>query len=164
MKIVILNLPLHTNYGGIKRMSRKDLEAECYSLEEFKARLLELINRHFHNRWRSILSRESIIRLSNFMKKHCQTRCFGRITVTRKIQRLYEALEALDYAYIYPLARLKSDWIKKGYREYICEDFHFAYQIYILDDGERIVRIHDAVHSLLYFWDNVCDKHTKPFV
>lgn len=74
------------------------------------------------------------------------------LTVTKKIQRLYDALEALgDYAYIYPLARLKSDWIKKGYREYICEDFHFAYQIYVLDDGERIVRIHDAVHSLLYF-------------
>ena len=74
------------------------------------------------------------------------------LTIIKKIQRLYDALEALgDYAYIYPLARLKDDWIKKGYREYICEDFHFAYQIYIMDDGERIVRIHDAVHSLLYF-------------
>ena len=74
------------------------------------------------------------------------------LTIIKKIQRLYDALEALgDYAYIYPLARLKDDWIKKGYREYICEDFHFAYQIYMMDDGERIVRIHDAVHSLLYF-------------
>ena len=73
-------------------------------------------------------------------------------TITKKIQRLYDALEALGgYAYIYPLARLKSDWINKGYREFICEDFHFAYQIYVLDDGERIVRIHDALHSLLYF-------------
>ena len=75
-----------------------------------------------------------------------------KLTVIKKIQRLYDALEALgDYAYLYPLARLKTDWIKIGYREYICEDFHFAYQIYTLDDGERIVRIHDAVHSLLYF-------------
>lgn len=75
-----------------------------------------------------------------------------KLTVIKKIQRLYDSLEALgDYAYLYPLARLKSDWIKKGYREYICEDFHFAYQIYVLDDGERIVRIHDVVHSLLYF-------------
>ena len=30
------------------------------------------------------------------------------------------------------------------------EDFHFAYQIYTLEDGTEIVRIHDAVHSLLY--------------
>ena len=75
-----------------------------------------------------------------------------KLTVIKKIQRLYDALEALgDYAYLYPLARLKSDWIKKGYREYVCEDFHFAYQIYLLDDDERIIRIHDAVHSLLYF-------------
>jgi len=73
------------------------------------------------------------------------------LTIIKKIQRLYDALEALgDYAYIYPLARLKDDWIKKGYREYICEDFHFAYQIYTLEDGTEIVRIHDAVHSLLY--------------
>lgn len=73
-------------------------------------------------------------------------------TVIKKIQRLYDSLEALgDYAYIYPLARLKADWIEMGYREYVCEDFHFAYQIYTLDDGERIIRVHAAVHSLLYF-------------
>lgn len=72
-------------------------------------------------------------------------------TVLKKIDRLYDALESLgDTADIYPLARLKQDWILKGYREFICEDFHFAYQTYILESGERIVRIHDAVHSLLY--------------
>ena len=26
----------------------------------------------------------------------------------------------------------------------------FAYRIYVLENGERIVRVHDAVHSLLY--------------
>lgn len=36
--------------NSVKRMPRKDLEAECYSLEESKAKLLELVNSHFHNR------------------------------------------------------------------------------------------------------------------
>lgn len=73
------------------------------------------------------------------------------ITVMKKINRLYEALESLGtYAHIYPLARYKTEWIEHEYREYICEDFHFAYQIYTLEDNTKIVRIHDAVHSLLY--------------
>ena len=73
-------------------------------------------------------------------------------TVLKKIDRLYDALESLgNYAGIYPCARLKPDWISKGYHEFICEDFHFAYQVYRLEDGEMIVRVHDAVHSLLYY-------------
>lgn len=73
------------------------------------------------------------------------------ITIKKKIDRLYDALESLGtYAQIYPLARYKEEWIKLGYKEFICEDFHFAYQIYTLEDGTEIVRIHDAVHSLLY--------------
>lgn len=73
------------------------------------------------------------------------------ITIKRKIDRLYDALEGLGtYAQIYPLARYKKEWIILGYREFICEDFHFAYQIYTMEDGTEIVRIHDAVHSLLY--------------
>ena len=73
------------------------------------------------------------------------------MTVMKKVRRLYESLESLGvYARIYPLARLKEEWINKEYREYICEDFHFAFQIYTLEDGTDVVRIHDAVHSLLY--------------
>ena len=73
------------------------------------------------------------------------------ITVMKKVHRLYDALESLGtYARIYPLARLKEEWRQQNYREYICEDFHFAYQIYLLEDNTEIVRIHDAVHSLLY--------------
>lgn len=72
-------------------------------------------------------------------------------TVLKKIDRLYDAMESLGtYAEIYPIARLRSDWISKDYQEFICEDFHFAYKIYVLEDGERIVRVHDAVHGLLY--------------
>lgn len=72
-------------------------------------------------------------------------------TVIRKMQRLYEAMEALGkYAHIYPLARYKSEWLKKGYKEFICEDFHFAYIIVENEYGEDIVLIEDACHSLLY--------------
>ena len=73
-------------------------------------------------------------------------------TVLRKIDRLYGALESLGtFAEIYPIARLKSEWIAKDYQEFICEDFHFAFRVYELEDGEKIVRVHDAVHSLLYY-------------
>ncbi len=72
-------------------------------------------------------------------------------TVVNKINRLYDALDSLeDAAEIYPITRLKDNWISKGYREFICEDFHFAFQIYVLADGERIVRVHDVVHSMSY--------------
>ena len=73
------------------------------------------------------------------------------VTVIKKIDRLYDAMESLGtYAEIYPIARLNAEWISKGYQEFICEDFHFAYKIYTMDDGEKIIWIHDAVHSLLY--------------
>lgn len=72
-------------------------------------------------------------------------------TVNRKIDRLYDAMYDMGkYAHIYPLARYKNDWIEKQYHEFIVEDFHFAFKIYRLSNGEDIVRIHDAVHSLLY--------------
>ena len=74
------------------------------------------------------------------------------VTILKKEQRLYDALASLGrYAKIYSLARYNNEWRRKGYKEFICEDFHFAYQIYTLDDGEEIVRIHDAVHSLLNY-------------
>lgn len=54
-----------------------------------------------------------------------------------------------DYPTIYPIARLNSQWRVKGYREYICEDFHFAYEIVDVE-GEFVVYVVDAVHGLLY--------------
>ena len=72
-------------------------------------------------------------------------------TVMRKMQRLYDSMEAVGkYAHIYPLARYKNDWIKKGYKEFICEDFHFAYRIVENEYGEELVLIEEACHSLLY--------------
>lgn len=73
-------------------------------------------------------------------------------TVRRKKKRLYDALEELGrFPYIYPLARYRHDWKSKNYREYICEDFHFAYSIEVLYDGYEVVAIHDACHSFLNY-------------
>ena len=72
--------------------------------------------------------------------------------VQAKKARLYAAIRLLkDYAYIYPRARYKRAWIDAGYREFIAEDFHFAYQIFLVEEtGETIAYVIDACHSLLY--------------
>ena len=72
-------------------------------------------------------------------------------TVLKKVNRLYEALNDLKIlGKIYPLARLKRDWQEKGYREFICEDFHFAYLIGVLDDGTDAIWVKEVCHSLMY--------------
>jgi hypothetical protein len=74
------------------------------------------------------------------------------LTVTKKIARLYEALRELcKYAQIYPVAQRNKLWSSHSYREYICEDFHFAYSIYYDEEGNEVVKIHDACHSFLYY-------------
>ena len=72
-------------------------------------------------------------------------------TVERKKNRLYDGLESLaDYATIFPKARLKQEWIENDWQEYICEDFHFAYEITLDIRGEMVIVVHDAIHSLSY--------------
>lgn len=72
--------------------------------------------------------------------------------VQAKKARLYEAIRSLKvYAYIHPMARYKRAWVDAGYREFIAEDFHFAYQIFLIEEtGETVVYVVDACHSLLY--------------
>lgn len=73
-------------------------------------------------------------------------------TVEQKKNRLYDGLESLaDYAAIFPKARLKQEWIDAGWHEFICEDFHFAYERTHDSHGNDLIIIHDAVHSLLYY-------------
>lgn len=74
------------------------------------------------------------------------------ITVMNKIYRLHRTLDLLGkYAPSLPIARLKAEWVIQGYREYIIEDFHFAFRIYTDEkSGEPYVYVHDACHSLLY--------------
>lgn len=73
-------------------------------------------------------------------------------TVENKKNRLFDAIEDLRYNHrIYPKARLKQEWIEAGWQEFICEDFHFAFEYGHDQYGEDVVYIHDAVHSLLYY-------------
>ncbi len=70
--------------------------------------------------------------------------------VRAKKKRLFDAVRSLStYASIYPLARVKKEWIEAGYREMICEDFHFAFDLVDLETNETIVYVFDAEHSLL---------------
>ena len=71
-------------------------------------------------------------------------------TVINKINRLEKALyEFSAYADIFHREPYLPQWRDAGYLEFVCEDFHFAYKIYHLPTGEKILRFHDAVHSLL---------------
>lgn len=73
-------------------------------------------------------------------------------TVLLKKERLYAAIRELSkYANIFPLARVRRSWIDEGFREMVCEDFHFAFDIVDTDNGETIVYVFDAVHSLLNY-------------
>lgn len=73
-------------------------------------------------------------------------------TVYNKMDRLYSALESLGkFPVLYAKARLKEEWIRAGWREFICEDFHFAYEICTDENGEDFVWVRDAVHGFLYY-------------
>lgn len=74
-----------------------------------------------------------------------------RQTVVNKANRLYDAIEAIGLMpNIYPKARLKQSWIDAGYQEMIAEDFHFAFRVEQMPNGEMGVVVYDACHSLLY--------------
>lgn len=74
-----------------------------------------------------------------------------RATVVKKVNRLFDAVDCLgQFPTIYPKARLKQSWMDADYREMICEDFHFAFKVEELEDGEQVAVVYDAVHSLLY--------------
>lgn len=73
-------------------------------------------------------------------------------TVEDKKNRLYDSIEDLKYNHrIYPKARLKQEWIDAEWQEFICEDFHFAYESGYDESGEEVIYVYDAVHSLLYY-------------
>ena len=69
-----------------------------------------------------------------------------------KINRLEHAMkEFSQYAEILHKEPYRKDWRDLGYSEFVSEDFHFAYRIYILPNGEKVLRYHDAVHSYLNY-------------
>ncbi len=72
-------------------------------------------------------------------------------TVENKKQRLYAGLQSLsEYYRIFGTARIKKEWVKEHWQEFICEDFHFAYEVMLDKDGQIMIIVKDAVHSLLY--------------
>lgn len=72
-------------------------------------------------------------------------------TISKKMKRIYDEIENLGlYATAYNTVRLRKDWIQKGYKECVIEDFHFAYQVYQDENGNAFVYVHDACHSFLY--------------
>lgn len=71
--------------------------------------------------------------------------------VLAKEQRLYSALKSLGSTYfLYSPPRYIRKWQEAGYLDFICEDFHFAFCITELPDGEVIISVEDARHSLLF--------------
>ena len=72
-------------------------------------------------------------------------------TVLNKEQRLYNALQTLGRTYyLYKETRYVVDWKRKGYLDFIYEDFHFAFRVAVLSSGEMVVSVEDARHSLLF--------------
>ena len=72
-------------------------------------------------------------------------------TVLNRKRKIYAGLEMLSNPYAkFRKARYRKDWQEKGYLEFVCEGFIFAYMVHRDDDGEPYVWVYDAVHSSLY--------------
>lgn len=72
-------------------------------------------------------------------------------TVLNRKRKIYAGLEMLSNPYAkFRIARCRKDWQEKGYHEYLCEGFIFAYMVHTDEDGEPYVWVYDAVHSSLY--------------
>lgn len=81
----------------------------------------------------------------------CRHEALDEKTITKKVRRLYAGIRALKTYYsIYPKARHIEEWIRQGYQDCTIEDFHIAYRLARLDNGELVVYVADARHSLLY--------------
>lgn len=71
-------------------------------------------------------------------------------TVRKKELRMYNKLQTLGHIQGFRKARLNKKWASCDWHEFVCEDFIFAYEVIQNREGERLVIIHDAEHSLLY--------------
>ena len=74
------------------------------------------------------------------------------VTVERKKDRLYAALETLEnFPFRNSEARHKEEWIRRKYLVLICEDFLFGYKVYNdPETKEQYVYVHDVVYASLY--------------
>lgn len=73
-------------------------------------------------------------------------------TVLAKINRLEQAMQdfssCAEKVHNVPY---RKDWREAGYQELYVEQFHFAYKIYSLPSGEKVLYYHDAVHDTLNY-------------
>ena len=73
-------------------------------------------------------------------------------TVAAKIDRLEKAMnDFAPYAEKFHRKPYRRDWQEAGYYEYDVERFHFAYCVYQLPSGEKVLYYHDAVHDTLNY-------------
>jgi len=73
-------------------------------------------------------------------------------TAMAKKQRMIQSLGTLEYCQGFRKARLKRDWIRQGWHEYICEGFIFAYEVAAdTETGERFVWVRDVEYGSLYY-------------
>lgn len=42
-------------------------------------------------------------------------------------------------------------WVRKGYKDYYVDGFHFGYKIETMPSGEKVVVVYEACHELLFF-------------
>ena len=70
--------------------------------------------------------------------------------VLKKANRMFRGLQILSTTQGFQKARLNHKWKANGWRELVIEDFHFAFEVVDSFNGERVVMVHNAVHSLLY--------------
>ncbi len=82
------------------------------------------------------------------LKKHP---ALDEVTVLKKEQRLIRALKDLGkYALTDDTPVRHIPWIRKGYKDYYVEGFHFGYKIETLPSGEQVVVVYEALHELLF--------------
>lgn len=73
-------------------------------------------------------------------------------TVLNKIDRMEQAMhDFAEYAESFHRTPYRRDWQEAGYYEYTFERFHFAYKVYSLSNGEKVLYYHDAVHETLNY-------------
>ena len=83
------------------------------------------------------------------LKKHPT---LDEATVLNKEQRLISALNHLStYAHTDHKVVKHLPWVRKGYKDYYVEGFHFGYKIETLPTGERVVVVYEACHELLFY-------------
>ena len=83
------------------------------------------------------------------LKKHPT---LDEATVLKKEHRLISELKKLGtYALTDKKQTRHLPWVRKGYKDYYVDGFHFGYKIETMPSGEKVVVVYEACHELLFF-------------